>query len=57
MEDNIKMDLREVRWQDMEWADVAQDSDSWLAIVKVVLKPRLLQSEGKFTLCPGTVRF
>jgi hypothetical protein len=24
-EDNIKMDLRETRWGDMNWIDVAQD--------------------------------
>ena len=28
-EDNIKMDLREVRWGDIDWADLAQDRDRW----------------------------
>jgi hypothetical protein len=44
------MDLIEVSWQDMEWTDVAQDSDNWLVLVNVVWKPRLLQSECKFGL-------
>jgi hypothetical protein len=44
------MDITEVRWQGMEWTDVAQGSDNWLALVNVVLKPRLLQSKSKFTL-------
>jgi hypothetical protein len=26
-EDNIKMDLQEVRWRGMDWIDVAQDRD------------------------------
>jgi hypothetical protein len=25
--DNIKMDLREIGWSDMEWVDLAQDND------------------------------
>jgi hypothetical protein len=25
--DNIKMDLREIGWDDMDWIDVAQDGD------------------------------
>jgi hypothetical protein len=26
-EDNIKMDIREVGWEDMNWIDLAQDRD------------------------------
>jgi hypothetical protein len=26
---NIKMDLREIGWDDMEWIDLAQDMDQW----------------------------
>jgi hypothetical protein len=25
--DNIKMDLREIEWDDMDWIDLAQDRD------------------------------
>jgi hypothetical protein len=25
--DNIKMDLREIEWNDMDWIDLAQDKD------------------------------
>jgi hypothetical protein len=25
--DNIKMDLREIGWDDMDWIDLAQDRD------------------------------
>jgi hypothetical protein len=35
-EDNIKMDLHEVRWGGMDWIDLAQDRDRWQALVNVV---------------------
>jgi hypothetical protein len=35
--DNIKMDLREIKWGGMEWIDVAQDRDCWGAIVNKVM--------------------
>ena len=34
---NIKMDLREVGWRDMDWIDLAQVSDRWQALVKAVM--------------------
>jgi hypothetical protein len=27
--DNIKTDLRETGWDDMDWIDLAQDRDQW----------------------------
>jgi hypothetical protein len=30
---NIKMDLREIGWDGMDWNDVAQDRDQWRALV------------------------
>jgi hypothetical protein len=41
-EDGIKMDLREIRWGDVEWIDVAQDRDRWRAVVNAVMKLRFL---------------
>jgi hypothetical protein len=32
-EDSIKMDLREVGYEGMDWIDLAQDRDRWLAHV------------------------
>jgi hypothetical protein len=29
--DNIKMDLREIGWDGMDWMDLAQDRDHWKA--------------------------
>jgi hypothetical protein len=34
--DNIKMDLREIRLDGMDWIDVAQDRDQWRALVNTV---------------------
>jgi hypothetical protein len=35
--DNIKIDLREIRWVGMDWIDPAQDKDQWSALVNMVL--------------------
>jgi hypothetical protein len=35
--DNIKMDLRELGWDGVEWMDIAQDRDQWRALVNTVL--------------------
>jgi hypothetical protein len=31
--DNIKINLREIRWGGMDWIDPAQDRDQWMALV------------------------
>jgi hypothetical protein len=36
-EDNIKMDLQEVGWGDMDWIDLAQDRGRWLALVNMIM--------------------
>jgi hypothetical protein len=38
---NIKMDLQEVRWGDMDWIDTAQDWDRWPAHVNAVMNVRV----------------
>jgi hypothetical protein len=35
--DNIKMDLREIEWDDTDWIDVVQDRDQWRALVSMVM--------------------
>jgi hypothetical protein len=35
--DNIKMDLREIRWDGMDWIDLAQYRDQWRALVNTVM--------------------
>jgi hypothetical protein len=38
--DNIKMDLREIGWYDVDWIDAAQDRDQWRALVYTVMNLR-----------------
>jgi hypothetical protein len=39
-EDNIKMDLREIRFGDVDWIHLAQDRDRWRAPVNMVMNLR-----------------
>jgi hypothetical protein len=34
---NIKIDLRETGWDDMDWMDLAYDRDQWRALVNTVM--------------------
>jgi hypothetical protein len=40
-EDNIKMDLREVGFGDVDWIHWAQDRDSWRALVNTIMNLRV----------------
>jgi hypothetical protein len=39
--DNIKMGLREIGWDGIDWIDLAQDRDQWRAIVFAVMNLRV----------------
>jgi hypothetical protein len=47
-EDNIKINLREIRWGRMDWIDLAQDRDQWRAPVNTVMNLRVPPNVGKF---------
>jgi hypothetical protein len=36
-DDKIRMDLREIRWQGVDWTHLAQDRDQWWAPVNMVM--------------------
>jgi len=40
-EDNIKIDLKEVRCEGMDWIDMAQNRDGWRALVNAVMNLRV----------------
>jgi hypothetical protein len=46
--DNVKMDLREIGWGDMDWIDLAQDRDQWRALANTVMNLRIPQNFGNF---------
>jgi hypothetical protein len=39
--DNIKIDLREIGPEVMDWIDLAQDRDQWRALVNTVMHLRV----------------
>jgi hypothetical protein len=39
--ETIKMDIREIGWDGMDWIDLAQDRDQWRALVNTVMNLRV----------------
>jgi hypothetical protein len=39
--DNIKIDLREIGWDGVDWVDLAQDRDQWRPLVNMVMNLRV----------------
>jgi hypothetical protein len=39
--DNIKIDLRQIGWDGMDWIDLAQDTDQWRVLMNTVMKLRV----------------
>jgi hypothetical protein len=46
--DNIKMDLREIGWDGMDWIALAQDMDQWRALVNTVMNLQASQNCWEF---------
>jgi hypothetical protein len=38
---NIKMDVRVIEWDGMDWIDLAQNRDQWRALVNTVMNLRV----------------
>jgi hypothetical protein len=47
--DNIRMDLGEVGWGDVDWSGLAQDKDGWRTHVFSVMNIRIPQNAGKLS--------
>jgi hypothetical protein len=45
-EDGIKMDLREIVWEGVEWIHLAHDMDHWRALVNAVVNLQVLAPES-----------
>jgi hypothetical protein len=39
--DNIKLALKEIGWVGIDWIDLAQDKDKWMALVNTVMNLRV----------------
>jgi hypothetical protein len=40
-EGNIRIDLREIGWENMDWMHLVRDNDNWRALVNAVMKLRV----------------
>jgi hypothetical protein len=41
VENKIKMDVREIGWDGVDWIELAQDRDQWRALVNTVMNHRV----------------
>jgi hypothetical protein len=39
--DSVKMDLRQLEWDGMDWIELAEDRDQWGALVNTVMNLRV----------------
>jgi len=42
------MDLREIRWEFVDWMHLAQDRDRWQAVMNTVMNIPIPQKAGSF---------
>jgi hypothetical protein len=40
-EDNIRMDLKEIAWESVDWIHLTQDMDQWWALMNTVANLRV----------------
>jgi hypothetical protein len=48
LEDNIRMDIREIGWRGMDWINLSQDRNRWRDLVNTVMNLRVPENVGKF---------
>jgi hypothetical protein len=49
-EDNIKMDIRDVRYDGMDWTHLAEDRDRWRTVVNAVINFRVPYDAANFMI-------
>jgi hypothetical protein len=47
-EDNIRLDLREIRWEVVDWFHLAQDRDHWRSLMNTVMNLWISLKAGNF---------
>jgi hypothetical protein len=40
-ENNIRIDLRDIGWGEVDWIDLAQNREQWMALVNTVMNLRV----------------
>jgi hypothetical protein len=53
-EDNIRMDLRETGWENVDWMHLSQVRNQWRALVNIVMNLRVLQKAENFLISSAT---
>jgi hypothetical protein len=49
--DNVRMDLGEVGWGDMDWIGLAQDRNRWRALVNSVVTGYIQLAQDRYICC------
>jgi hypothetical protein len=48
LKDNIRICLREIGWDSMDWIHLAQHREEWMALVNTIMNLRVPINFGKF---------
>jgi hypothetical protein len=57
LEDNVKVDVREIGWGCVDWIDLAQYRNQWKALVNTVMNLRVPEYVRKFSSSSPTGGF
>jgi hypothetical protein len=49
-EDNIRMYLRDIGWEGVDWMHLSQDGDQWQDLVNMVMNFQIPQKAGNFLI-------
>jgi len=56
-ENNIRMDLKKIVWEGVDWMHLAQNRDQWQALVNTVMNFRVPQKAENFLTRSVTISF